>query len=100
MDLAYVPDMVLDLRVAVEPMFAALLVALAVSAIPLVVTAARVTGPPIEQLLGAATVGTAVEPLAGLALDTLSALSSLRWQLVDRLLAWREALIKALDASV
>lgn len=67
---------------------------LAGAAAVLLVSAVRETGRRLPELIGAATAGTALEPLVGVLLDVPARLSELRWQLADAIVAARSALLR------
>lgn len=78
------PGVPLDFGVAFLPLLAFLKVA-GVAVVILIVVAV-VVGPPIQELVGFATVGTIVEPITALFLDACAALATLRWRIADALL--------------
>jgi hypothetical protein len=78
------PGVPLDFGAAFLPLLALLKIA-GVAAV-LLVAVAVVVGPPIQELLGMATIGTVVEPITALVLDACAALATLRWRIADALL--------------
>ena len=79
------PGAPLDFGTAFLPLLTLLKIA-GVGAAVLVVFVV-IVGPPLQELLGTATIGTPVEPAAALLLDACAELAMLRWRIADALLA-------------
>ena len=89
------PSIPLDLGPALVWPGRALVALLAGATAVLVLSSIRATGRRLPELIGAATAGTAIEPLVGILLGAPAFLADLRWRVVDVLLAARAAMLRA-----